>query len=264
MQNATNSITALMTGCEGGAGRAGSGAGAWDVGRAGCVFRGTLRVGSTQQPTASPSAPPLPLRWYSPTHPPARRSLAKKIPMHTWLAALPQLISRMCHPCKEVSELVRLIIVHITQARGCLHGAAPCTAAVLCCASTPLQKCVGLARLPHSKAPKHHMCPALPLSCRPTRTSLSGPWRRSARAGCRRAAAPPPRSSTPPKRTWTKSSLVRACGWQHVQEGGGSAAPVCPPSWPACHGDSWLAQPTSSPPVPRAPPPHPLPALQPR
>ncbi|PSC70468.1 serine threonine-kinase ATR isoform X1 [Micractinium conductrix] len=42
--------------------------------------------------------------------------LAKKIPMHTWLAALPQLISRMCHPCKEVSELVRLIIVHITQA----------------------------------------------------------------------------------------------------------------------------------------------------
>jgi hypothetical protein len=43
-------------------------------------------------------------------------SLAKNVPMHTWLAALPQLISRMCHPCKEVSELAKQIIVRITQA----------------------------------------------------------------------------------------------------------------------------------------------------
>ncbi|KAI3426356.1 hypothetical protein D9Q98_008728 [Chlorella vulgaris] len=42
--------------------------------------------------------------------------LAKHVPMHTWLAALPQLISRMCHPCKEVSELAKHIIVKITQA----------------------------------------------------------------------------------------------------------------------------------------------------
>ncbi len=41
--------------------------------------------------------------------------LAKNVPMHTWLAALPQLISRVCHPCKEVSELAKSIIVRITQ-----------------------------------------------------------------------------------------------------------------------------------------------------
>ena len=41
--------------------------------------------------------------------------LAKHVPMHTWLAALPQLISRMCHPCKEVCELAKQIIVRITQ-----------------------------------------------------------------------------------------------------------------------------------------------------
>ena len=46
-------------------------------------------------------------------------NLAKNIPMHTWLGALPQLISRMCHPCKEVSELAKSIIVRITQVGGC-------------------------------------------------------------------------------------------------------------------------------------------------
>ena len=44
--------------------------------------------------------------------------LAKNVPMHTWLAALPQLISRVCHPCKEVSELAKSIIVRITQVGG--------------------------------------------------------------------------------------------------------------------------------------------------
>ncbi|KAL4421833.1 hypothetical protein ABPG77_001622 [Micractinium sp. CCAP 211/92] len=43
-------------------------------------------------------------------------NLAKRVPKSTWLAALPQLISRMCHPCKEVSELARHIIILITQA----------------------------------------------------------------------------------------------------------------------------------------------------
>ena len=44
-------------------------------------------------------------------------NLAKRVPKSTWLAALPQLISRMCHPCKEVSELARHIIILITQVR---------------------------------------------------------------------------------------------------------------------------------------------------
>jgi hypothetical protein len=44
--------------------------------------------------------------------------LAKSIPMHTWAAALPQLISRMCHPCKEVCEMAKQIIVRITQVGG--------------------------------------------------------------------------------------------------------------------------------------------------
>ena len=32
--------------------------------------------------------------------------LIKNIPMHAWLTALPQLISRMCHPNKDVAEQV--------------------------------------------------------------------------------------------------------------------------------------------------------------
>lgn len=48
------------------------------------------------------------------------KDLGKRVPMHTWLAALPQLISRMCHPCKDVSELARQIIIRITQVRSFL------------------------------------------------------------------------------------------------------------------------------------------------
>jgi hypothetical protein len=45
------------------------------------------------------------------------RTLAKRIPLHTWLAALPQLISRVCHPCDDVREQARRIIERITQVR---------------------------------------------------------------------------------------------------------------------------------------------------
>lgn len=70
--------------------------------------------------------------------------LAKNVPMHTWLAALPQLISRVCHPCKEVSELAKSIIVRITQVRAlprrCLGGLFFC--------ATPARRYQGLLRAP--------------------------------------------------------------------------------------------------------------------
>ena len=71
-------------------------------------------------------------------------SLAKNVPMHTWLAALPQLISRMCHPCKEVSELAKQIIVRITQASSSKHRAGqsscqPCPGLTLPCSSSSMR-----------------------------------------------------------------------------------------------------------------------------
>ena len=50
--------------------------------------------------------------------------LIKNIPMHAWLTALPQLISRMCHPNKDVAEQVPYL-------NRCYKLAFPCVAGAL-------------------------------------------------------------------------------------------------------------------------------------
>ena len=52
------------------------------------------------------------------------RALAKKLAVYRWLAALPQLTSRICHPCAEVKAMMQEILRTVAttfpqQARTC-------------------------------------------------------------------------------------------------------------------------------------------------
>jgi hypothetical protein len=97
----------------------------------------------------------------------AMGGLAKKVPMHTWLAALPQLISRMCHPCKEVSETAKQIIVNITQVgrtcsrcSRCSHVGGPDV--------RRRQRTAWMRALlpaPRRAAPPRPACPSCPAAC---------------------------------------------------------------------------------------------------
>ena len=44
------------------------------------------------------------------------RSLARSVPLHVWLCALPQLTSRICHADAEVAALTREMLTRLTQA----------------------------------------------------------------------------------------------------------------------------------------------------
>jgi serine/threonine-protein kinase ATR len=43
-------------------------------------------------------------------------SVTKSVPLHVWLTALPQLISRICHGNSEVATLIRMIVTQVTAA----------------------------------------------------------------------------------------------------------------------------------------------------
>lgn len=155
----------------------------------GGAARGAATVGSERLTSARAAAPssarPLP-------HSPAQvtsimGNLAKNVPMHTWLGALPQLISRMCHPCKEVSELAKQIIVRITQV-----GAAPLRGRRLGCGQ-------GKAR---------RRCACVVPAC-----------------ACRCPAPPPPRPGTPAG--LPAPVAVEPGGGEQVGGGGAAGGRIC-------------------------------------
>uniref|UniRef100_A0A7R9VTK1 Serine/threonine-protein kinase ATR n=1 Tax=Chlamydomonas euryale TaxID=1486919 RepID=A0A7R9VTK1_9CHLO len=44
------------------------------------------------------------------------KTLSGSVPTGAWLAVLPQLISRICHPCQDVSDVIQRILVLVTEA----------------------------------------------------------------------------------------------------------------------------------------------------